>query len=64
MKRAFGLQRFAGLIKKLVNQTEKAAKLVGRNRFLIETMLSTDEARRGKINSHASAKQLFARLAI
>lgn len=51
-------------LKKLANQAEKAAKTVERNRFLIETILSADEANRGKVRSHSSVKQLFRKLAI
>lgn len=52
------------IIKKLVKQSEKATKLVERNRFLIETMLSVHEAKNGRVNSHSGAKQLFTKLAI
>jgi hypothetical protein len=52
------------IIKRLADQAEKASKLVERNRFLIETYLSADEARRGKVTTHVSTKQLFRRLAI
>lgn len=51
-------------IKKLANQAEKAAKTAERNRFLIETILSADEAHRGKTRTHSSAKQLFKRLVV
>ncbi|MBI2409873.1 hypothetical protein HYV30_02415 [Candidatus Kaiserbacteria bacterium] len=51
-------------VKKLVRQTEKAAKLVSRNRLLIETYLSMREAKEGKVTSHKSTKALFKRLHI
>lgn len=51
-------------IKKLALQAEKAAQIVERNRFLIETYLSFDEALEGKVNSYSSAKKLFNKLAI
>jgi hypothetical protein len=51
-------------LKKLANQAEKAAQKAERNLFLIETILSADEANRGKVRSHSSAKQLFRKLAI
>jgi hypothetical protein len=51
-------------IKRLALQVEKSARLVERNRFLIETYLSMDEAVLGKVKSYASAKDLFRKLAI
>lgn len=51
-------------IRKLVKQTEKATKIVERNRFVIETLVSAHETKIGKIHSHNNASQLFAKLAI
>ncbi len=51
-------------ISKLVRQSEKAAKIAVRNRFLIETYLSVQEAFSGKTRSHKSANALFRTLGI
>lgn len=48
----------------LLRQTEKAAKIAVRNRFLIETYLSAVEARTGKTARHRSARALFRKLRI
>jgi|GEM_PF-3278032 len=49
---------------KLANQAEKTARLVEYNRFLIETLLSLDEARKGKVKRIKSARELFLGLGI
>ena len=51
-------------VKKLARESEKAVKIVTRNRFLIETYLSMFEARTGKRRSYASVDALFKRLKI
>jgi hypothetical protein len=51
-------------VRKLARESEKAAKTVSRNRFLIETYLSLQEAKAGKVTSHKSASALFKRLHI
>ncbi len=51
-------------VQKLARETEKAAKTVVRNRFLIETYLSLQEAKQGKLHSYKSAKDLFKKLGI
>lgn len=51
-------------IAKLVRQSEKAAKVAVKNRFLIETYLSAREALAGKTRTHKSAKELFQKLGI
>lgn len=48
----------------LLRQTEKAAKVAVRNRFLIETYFSAMEARAGKTSRHSSAKDLFRKLEV
>lgn len=48
----------------LVRQTEKAAKVAIRNRFLIETYLSAMEAKAGKTSRYRSARALFRKLGI
>ncbi len=54
----------ANTLAKLVRQSEKAAKIAVRNRFLIETYLSAREALAGKTRVYKSAKELFQRLGI
>lgn len=51
-------------IKKLAKEADKAAKVVERNRFLIETYLSMQEALQGKARSYKSGKDLFKKLGI
>lgn len=51
-------------IHKLKTQSEKAARVIKRNQFLIDTLISLDEARRGKVNRYKSARELFKKLSI
>jgi len=51
-------------VKKLARESEKAVKIVTRNRFLIETYVSLQEVKQGKLRSHKSASDLFKKLGI
>ena len=51
-------------VHRLAREAEKAARLVERNRFLIETYISLAEARAGKGRSSASVDALFKRLKV
>jgi len=51
-------------VKKLARESEKAVKIVTRNRFLIETYVSLQEVKQGKLRSHKSANDLFKKLGI
>jgi len=48
----------------LLRQTEKAARVAVRNRFLMETYLSAMEAKAGKTTRYRSARTLFKKLGI
>lgn len=51
-------------VSKLADRAEKAAKVVVRSRFLIETYLSLFDAREGRRRAYKSAKDLFKKLDI
>jgi len=46
-------------MEKLAKEVDKATKLVVRNRFMIETLLSWEEAKAGKRLSYSSVEELF-----
>lgn len=52
------------MMSNLLRQTEKAAKVAVRNRFLIETYFSAMEVGVGKTSRHRSARALFRKLGI
>ena len=51
-------------MQRLAREADKAAKRAMQNRFLIETYLSLNEARAGKLSVATSAQALFKRLGI
>jgi|GEM_PF-3393202 hypothetical protein len=51
-------------IRKLARTAERAARTAVRNRFLIETYLSAQEAFIGRTNAYRSARSLFTKLGI
>ena len=52
------------VVKKLAQEAEKAARVVTRNHFLIETYMSLAEARSGKRRAHSSVSALFRTLEV
>lgn len=51
-------------VEKLAREADKAARVVVRNRFLIETYLSLLEAKAGKGRTHKSVDEMFKRLKV
>mgnify|MGYP001591680741 FL=1 len=54
----------ATTIRKLAHEAKKAAQTAVRNHFLIETYVSAQEAKNGKVTAHRSARVLFSKLGI
>jgi hypothetical protein len=57
-------QKELATVKKLAKEADRAAKVVVRNRFLIETYMSLQEAKQGKVRSHKSVDSIFKKLGI
>ncbi len=51
-------------IKKLANEATRAARIVQKNRFMIETLLSLEEAKTGKTTAYKSVSDMFKKLGI